>query len=160
MTLDEIIGFTTALPQVGVLRAGPENGAPEAAWGDVFFFHDPDGDAYERRRMPFATIVVKDHPGFDTASELDRPGVFRVNIAVGRRLFEELVGHPPAAHPEHAAEVDPAAADRIIGHPVYAAQGWVAVVCPGEATSARVRELLTAARERDAARHGGRARRD
>lgn len=154
-TMDEIIEFTAALPEVGVLRAGPENGAPEAAWGDVFFFHEPDGDPARRRPMPFATVVVKDYPGFDTDSRLDRPGVFRVNVCVGKELFEELVGHSPATHaaPATPAEAaDPAQADRIMAHPLYAAQAWVAVVCPGEATSARLRELLSAARDRDAAR--------
>ncbi|WP_306368513.1 DUF6194 family protein [Nocardiopsis sp. CC223A] len=157
MTQDEIIAFIEGLPEVGTVRAGPEDGAPEAAWGDVFFFHEPGGDPARRRNMPFATVVASDYPGFDTASRLDRPGVFRVNIAVGRALFEELVGYPPAAHPEHAGEVDPAQADRIIAHPLYAAQGWVAVVCPGAATSERVRELVRVAREADAARSARRA---
>ncbi|MGW9350962.1 DUF6194 family protein [Nocardiopsis flavescens] len=156
-TQDEIIEFTAALPEVGVLRAGPENGAPEAAWGDVFFFHEPDGDPARRRSMPFATVVVKDYPGFDTDSRLDRPGVFRVNVCVGKELFEELVGHSPAAHAAHAGGADPAEADRIMAHPLYAAQAWVAVVCPGEATSARLRGLLSAARDRDAARSARRA---
>ncbi|MFL1379162.1 MULTISPECIES: DUF6194 family protein [unclassified Nocardiopsis] len=157
MTQDEVIAFVEGLPEVGTVRAGPENGAPEAAWGDVFFFHEPGGDPARRRNMPFATVVVKDYPGFDTESRLDRPGVFRVNIAVGRTLFEELLGYPPAAHPRHAGEVDPAGADRIIAHPVYFPQAWVAVVCPGEATSARVRELVGAALELDAARSARRA---
>ncbi|MFY7066389.1 DUF6194 family protein [Nocardiopsis changdeensis] len=152
MTQDEIIAFIEGLPEVGTVRAGSENGAPEAAWGDVFFFHEPGGDPARRRNMPFATVVASDYPGFDTASRLDRPGVFRVNIAVGRELFEELVGYPPAAHAEHADGTDPSQADRIIAHPLYAAQGWVAVVCPGEATSERVRALVRTAREADAAR--------
>lgn len=152
MTPEEIIGFVEDLPRVRVVRAGPGIGAPEAAWGDVFFYYDPEGDAYESGGMPFATVVVKDYPGFDTASRLDRPGVFRVNAAVGRRLFEEVVGYPPAAHPEHAGEVDPAEPDRVIAHPVYAAQGWVSVVSPGGATAERVREMLAAAHGRDAAR--------
>ncbi|CAL9350108.1 hypothetical protein SUDANB121_00459 [Nocardiopsis dassonvillei] len=156
MTPEEIVGFVGELPRVRVVRAGPEIGAPEAAWGDVFFYFDPEGNAYESGGMPFATIIVKDYPGFDTASRLDRPGVFRVNAAVGRRLFEELVGHSPAAHPEHAGEVDPAGFDRVIAHPVYAAQGWVSVVCPGEATAGRVREMLAAAHGREAARWGRR----
>lgn len=157
MTEDEVVAFVEGLPEVAAVRAGPGSGAPEAAWGDVFFFHEPGEDPARRRNMPFATVVVKDYPGFDTESRLDRPGVFRVNIAVGRTLFEELLGYPPAAHPGHAGEVDPAQADRIIAHPVYFAQGWVAVVDPGGATSERVRELVRAALGLDAARSARRA---
>ena len=94
MTRDEIIAFVIGLPGAVEVTASEEHGAPEVAWGDSFFFYDPDGAA--DRRMPFATIVTKDYDGFDMASQLDRPGVFRVNIGVGRAAFEELIGYPPA----------------------------------------------------------------
>jgi erythromycin esterase-like protein len=58
-----------ALPGVEQLVASEENGAPEGAWGDRFFYVGPD------RRQPFATIVEHDVPGFDEASQLDRPSV-------------------------------------------------------------------------------------
>ena len=149
---EEIIAFATGLPGVVAFTASEENGAPEAAWGDVFFFHDPDGDP-ANRRMPFATIVVHDYDGFDTASRLNRPGVFRLNLAVGRTTYEELLGHPPAAYAEHAGRFDPAALDTLIPHPVYAAQGWVAILCPGSATADLARSLLTGARARAVRRH-------
>jgi Family of unknown function (DUF6194) len=149
---DDIIAFTAGLPGVAAVTASEENGAPEAAWGDVFFFHDPDGDP-ANRRMPFATIVTHDYDGFDTASQLDRPGVFRLNVAVGRAAYERLLGHPPAAYPEHEGRFDPTALDTLIPHPVYAAQSWVAIVCPGEATADLARELLTGAHARAVRRH-------
>jgi hypothetical protein len=37
--------------------------------------------------------VTQDYDGFDTGSNLNRPGVFRLNIAVGRDRFEELLGY-------------------------------------------------------------------
>ncbi len=86
-------------------------------------------------------------------SDLNRPGVFRVNIAVGRTLFEEVVGHSPAAHAEHREGIDFSELDRLLPHPAYATQGWVAVLNPGPDTSERVRELLTLAWERAAERH-------
>jgi hypothetical protein len=58
----------------------------------------PRGDAPGNRRFPFATIVIKVSAGFDTASNLNRPGVFPLNIAVGRDKFRELIGYSPAAH--------------------------------------------------------------
>ena len=138
MTPDDIIAFTTALPDVALLTASEENGAPEVAWGDSFFYYDPDGDP-ANRRMPFATIVTNDYDGFDTASDLNRPGVFRVNIAAGRT--------------DLATGADPTALDTLIAHPAYAAQGWVAVLNPGAATAETVRELLTAAHARAARRY-------
>ncbi|SCL17681.1 hypothetical protein GA0074692_0227 [Micromonospora pallida] len=140
-----------------MFTAGPDNGAPEVAWGDRFIYHDPEGDLPADRKFPFATIVVTDYPGFDTASDLDRDGVFRVNVAVGREVFAELFGHPPAAHGEHHTEYDYAALDRIVPHPVYATQGWASVLNPGEETAERTRSLLAGAHARAAARSRRRA---
>ena len=43
---------------------GPATAAPRLLGAIPFFFYDPD-DRESARRMPFATIVVKDYPGFD-----------------------------------------------------------------------------------------------
>jgi hypothetical protein len=147
MTERETIEFITAMPNVAVVTASEENGAPQVAWGDTFFFYaeGPDSD----RTMPFATVVQNDYDGFDERSQLRRPGVFRVNVGLGRERFEELLGSPPAAHDRHREEYDHAAFDRLLPHPVYAPQGWVSVVNPGERTDALVRELLAEAHERD-----------
>lgn len=103
--------------------------------------------------MPFATIVTKDYEGFDTASDLSRPGVYRLNIAVGRTAFEELIGYAPAAHASQAEPFDYAAADRLMPHPVYATQGWVAIVNPDHATADLARRLLANAHARAAKRY-------
>jgi hypothetical protein len=150
VSVSELIEFLSGLPGVVVVTAGPENGAPEVAWGDSFFLYDPDDDLPPERQLPFATIVTKNYPGFDTASDLDRPGVFRLNIAVGRTAFEEIVGHPPEVK---ADGVDHTALDRLLPHPVYATQGWVCVLNPGAAAGEQVRSALVAAHARAAARH-------
>ena len=77
MTEEDVIRFISGLPGVEAVTASEANAAPEVSWGDTFFFYDPDGDIRTDRRFPFATILTKDYPGFDTASGLDRPGVFR-----------------------------------------------------------------------------------
>lgn len=154
MAEDEIIRFVAGLGEVDVMTASRESGAPQIAWGDSFFLYDPDGRARERDGFtPFATLVTKDYADFDADSDLDRPGVFRVNIAVGRALFEEVVGHSPAAHAELREGFDFTELDRLLPHPAYAAQGWVAVLNPGPRTLERVRELLALARERAAKRY-------
>jgi hypothetical protein len=153
ITQDDIIGFVTRLPGVVAITASEANGAPEVAWGDSFFFYDPDGDTPADRRMPFATIVTNDYDGFDTASKLNRAGVFRLNIAVGRAAFEELIGYPPAAHAAESARFDYTAIDQLIPHPVYATQAWVAILNPGETTADVAYSLLTGARTRAVQRH-------
>ena len=148
MTEEEIIRFVGGLPGVVSVTASAGNGAPEVSWGDSFFFYDPDGTLPGDRRLPFATIVIHNYAGFDTSSNLDRPGVFRLNIAVGRERFAELFGYPPAEHAQRSAGIDYAELDRVVPNPVYAAQGWAAILCPGERTSDVARSLITYAHER------------
>jgi hypothetical protein len=154
MTEDDVVAVARGLGGVTVETAGPENGAPEAAWGDSFVYADPPGSDPEPpdRRWPFATLVVHDYAGFDESSQLNRDGVFRVNVNVGRRRFEELVGYPPSRHAEHRSDHDYTELDTLLPHPEYGQQGWVCVVCPGERTGELVRVLLTEARDRAAAR--------
>lgn len=133
-------GVLTLLPAAG-------DGSPEISWGDVFFSVAPDGQVPSGQ--PFATIVTRDHPGEPSAG-LDRPGSFRVNIAA------RPVGGSTATGAGGA--VDPTTPDVLMPHPVYAEQGWVAVVDPHERTSDQVVTLLraahTAALTRWRRRHG------
>lgn len=152
MTEDEIIAFAAGLPGVDVMTAREADGSPAIAWGDSFIFYDPDRNIPADRRFPFATIVTKDYPGFDQASNLDRAGVFRLNVSVGRHKFEELVGYPPAEHADHAAELDYTVIDTVIPHPAYARQAWVSILDPGQRTSDQARALISEARDRAAAR--------
>jgi Family of unknown function (DUF6194) len=65
--------------------------------------------------------------------------VFRLNIAVGRTAFEKLAGYPPDEQRAQSVRPDYAALDRLIPHPAYAAQAWVAILNPGEATGGQAR---------------------
>ncbi len=152
MTQDDIIAFATSLPGVVAVTAREGDGSPEVAWGDSFIFYDPDGEE-SNRRMPFATIVVKDYDGFDTVSDLSRPGVFRLNISVGREAFEQQTGYSPAEHAAQPGRYDYTAIDQLIPHPVYAPQAWVSILNPGEATGELARSLLTDAHATAAQRH-------
>ena len=152
MTEQEIIQVLAGLPGVAVVTASEANGAPQVAWGDSFFFYDPD-DMPDDRRFPFATIVIQDYHGFDEFSQMDRPGIFRLNVAVGRSRFEQLLGYSPAAHPEHHDGTDYTVLDRVLPHPTYATQGWVSILNPGQATGELARGLLVEAHGRAAERH-------
>ena len=126
---------------VDVVVASQQNGAPEAAWGDRFFIYDPERNLPENHRFPFATIVVKDYVGFDEASNLNRPGVFRLNIGVSKETFRSLF------HDESPAPRDYGVLDQLMPHPVYASQHWISVLNPSEATFETVRPLLKEAYE-------------
>jgi Family of unknown function (DUF6194) len=153
VTEAEIIEHVSGLPGVVTFTASEANSAPEVAWGDTFFFYDPERNRPENQRLPFATIVIHDYAGWDVESELDRDGIFRVNIAVGRSEFERLLGHPPAQHAAHHDEFDYTATDVFIPHPTYAAQGWISVLNPAERTKAQVRQLLDEAHALAVRRH-------
>lgn len=121
--------------------------------GDTFFYYDPRHDLDPARRFPFATIVTKDYAGFDEASRLDRPGVFRLNIGVSRDTFQALFGQPPGDETATNPALDFAALDRLLPHPAYASQSWVCVLNPGSETFDAVKPLLTEAYSRAAARY-------
>ncbi|MFF2729792.1 DUF6194 family protein [Streptomyces sp. NPDC058008] len=148
MTIDEIIDFMGGLDGVLAVRPGPGDGSPEIAWGDTFFYYTPDGTA-PKTAQPFATIVTKDLPG-DERSRLDRPDVFRVNIAVGKEAFADRTGHAPRGP---SADDDPGVGDTVMPHPVYGSAGWLAVVNPGPRTGTTTRELLRLAHHLARSRH-------
>ncbi len=105
----------------------------EVADDNTFFFHGADN------KFPFATIVTKDND-FDSASNLNRPGVFRLNVGVGKETFRALFGEQPSP------DIDYTALDRLMPHPVYAKMYWVSVINPSAATFETVKPLLAEAR--------------
>jgi predicted DNA-binding protein (MmcQ/YjbR family) len=105
-------------------------------FGYTFFFFGSD------HRLPFATLASSDND-HDRVSKLDRPGVFRLNIGVSKKTFQSLF-RMDAIDP---ANYDFTILDRIMPHPHYAAQHFVCVLNPGEATLTRVREMLGEAYE-------------
>jgi hypothetical protein len=66
-----------------------------------------------QRTQAFATIVTKNYPD-DETSRLDRPKVFRLNIATPRDTARARVADDDAA-----TTSDPSALDRLFPHPVY-----------------------------------------
>jgi hypothetical protein len=124
------------------------SGGPEIAWGDTFFIYDPDRNLEPQRRFPFATIVTKDYGDFDRASNLNRPGVFRLNIGVSKETYRALFGRqpaPPAATGIVDTGHDFTVFDQLLPHPVYAPQSWVCVLNPSDVTFQTLRPLLAEA---------------
>jgi Family of unknown function (DUF6194) len=131
-----------ALPGVTHVLADEGSGAPPISWGDRFFFVGPD------RRRPFATIVEHDVPGFDEDSRLDRPGIFRLSIEMGREAFRRQFGYPPAEFRDHRAGTDFTRLDEIVPHPAYGTHGWACVLNPGPHRIQDIDRLLAYAHRR------------
>ena len=120
--------------------AGPGDGSPEIAWGDTFFIYDPERAFEGGWRMPFATIITKDYPD-DDVSHLDRDGIFRLNIGIGKESFVSLLGD------DLEVPRDMAALDTILPHPVYGRMHWVCVLNPSRETFERLKPMLAEAYE-------------
>lgn len=112
------------------------------AYGYTFFFYRDD------HMLPFATIAAADNE-HDRVSNLNRPGVFRLNIGVGKQTFQTLFG----AEGRRVEEYDFSALDTLMPHPDYAAQSFICVLSPGDTTAQHVRSLLAEAYERAVKRY-------
>jgi hypothetical protein len=144
-THDDLVALVSGWPHVLAFTPAPGDGSPDISWGDTFFYYAPDG-IMPQATQPFATIVTKNYPG-DESSELDRDGVFRVNIHPSADAFTAWT----------SGQVDVAAdLDRIFPHPVYGSPGWLAVIVPGDATLEPTRTLLREAYELARARYNHR----
>jgi hypothetical protein len=117
---------TEAITRV-ILERYPETVVAEAL-GATFFSLD------DKHWPNYATLVTTDEHDEGAPSNLARPGVFRLNIGVGRETFERLVGSIES--PDHAA------LDRLLPHPVYAKQLWISILNPSDATFRDVVLLL------------------
>lgn len=141
MDLDEIGSYILAtFPGVAVDETTP----------DRFYFYDPE------RKFPFATIVTRDSD-YDATSQLDREGVFRLNIGVGKAAFVRLFGEPRPKQDGFDDRFDYAALDRLMPHPIYGRMYWVMVLNPGVETLETAKALLAEAYAEDVKRHDRKA---
>ena len=146
MTTNDLAGPDPATIVQYIRETYPETDVLESG-GTWFFSFDP-----EKHFPNYATIVTNND--YDDGSDLDREGVFRLNLGLTRASFERLVGDAL----DRSAPPDFAALDTILPHPTYAAQLWVSILNPSEATYRDVViPLLAEAHDRLAAqraRHG------
>lgn len=105
-------------------------------FGYKFFFYGAE------RMLPFATLIAADN-AYDRASDLNRPGVYRLNIGVSRETFRALFG----SDKPDVSQYDFTTLDRIMPHPDYAPQNWICVLSPTRATLEKVKEFLEEAYE-------------
>ena len=103
-------------------------------FGYTFFFYGSD------HKLPFATLASSDND-YDRISNLDRPGVFRLNIGVSQQTFQSLFGTAKV----EVGSYDFSVLDVIMPHPHYAQQYFICVLSPSEAKFERIRALLAEA---------------
>lgn len=121
--------------------------------GYLFFFVGAE------RMLPFVTLANADNE-HDSVSNLDRTGVYRLNIGVSPESFDTRLGAESRKLGTDAlvAAHDYASLDRLMPHPHYAAQSWVCILNPSaEAFEETVKPLLQEAYDRAAARMKRRA---
>lgn len=117
--------------------------------GDSFFFYNPDDSVAPDHRFPIITLVTGDR--YDQFSDLDRPGIFRLNIGIGKETFRARFGKPQLPGTGQGAEdgetaFDFTALDQVMPHPVYGKMYWVCVLNPSDETFAEnVQPLLAEA---------------
>jgi hypothetical protein len=105
--------------------------------GYTFFFYRDD------HMLPFATIASTGNE-YEKISDLDRPGVYRLNIGVSRETFQSLFG----ANKISVSDCDFTVLDTIMPHPDYSSQSFICVLSPSEATfEERVRPMLAEAHD-------------
>src|SRR4051794_19032249 len=98
-----------------------------------YFFTDPE------QMHPFATLIASDE--HDQFSDLNRAGVYRLNVGVSKQTFGNLFGG------EQKEDHDYKVLDRLMPHPVYGKMYWVCVLNPGAETLETVKGLLAEAYE-------------
>ena len=101
------------------------------AYGYDMFFYKSD------RKLSFATLISSDQE-YDRFSNLNRPGVFRLNIGVSKQTFQGLFGTDDIKIENY----DFTALDVIMPHPEYARYHFFCVLSPGTETFEKIRSLL------------------
>ena len=102
--------------------------------GYTFFFYRDD------HMHAFATIASTGNE-YEEISDLDRPGVYRLNIGVSRETFRSMFG----AKKIDVSAYDFTALDVIMPHPDYSSQHFLCVLSPSEVTFERIRPMLAEA---------------
>jgi len=96
-------------------------------------------------RLPFVTIATVDND-YDRVSNLDRDGVFRLNIGISKTTFDRLL--PGADHPP----ADYTSLDVFLPHPDYAKQHFVCILNPSADNTDAATQLILEAYSIAAAR--------
>lgn len=118
------------------------------AEGDYFFIFDPE------QKFPFATIVTRDND-YDHISELNRPGIFRLNLEVTKATYRDLFGEDKGG--EESGR-DFTVLDTLMPHPMYGRMHWLCILNPSEAKFEEIKPLLAEGYALSVRKHGHKQR--
>jgi hypothetical protein len=119
--------------------------APQSSWGERSYFYNPGGRS--ARGTYFLTIKEKDGAN-DRSSNMDRPGIWRLNFGLPRLDFIRLFGTLPTRPGKGQAIHGPwdfTALDLLTPHPVYGWMGWVSILNPSPESFDGLKPLIEAA---------------
>ncbi|KUP04524.1 hypothetical protein Q73_15475 [Bacillus coahuilensis m2-6] len=111
-------------------------------WGELGIFYNPEDKL--TKGVYILTIKLKDGPN-DQASNLNSDGVYRLNVAIEKDTFVKKFGSipkRPLAGQTIEMDVNFAATDEIIPHPVYGWMSWISVINPSEQTFEQLKALI------------------
>lgn len=111
-------------------------------WGERGLFYNPEGilpkDVY--------LLTFKERDGAnDSASHVDRDGVYRLNLGLSKPTFRERFGDIPArpkAGQTISGDWDFTSLNTITPHPVYGWMAWIAVLSPEPETYTTLKPLI------------------
>ena len=118
--------------EVEAFVAELENVQREENFGYSFFFVGDD------HRLSFVTIANSDNE-FDNVSNLNREGVFRVNIGVSKETFTNMIAKSSSEH------VDYSVLNVFLPHPDYAQQNFVCILNPSGENVETTKKLIVEA---------------
>jgi hypothetical protein len=112
------------------------------AYRERSFFYNPNGT--KPKGIYFATIKESDGPN-DKSSHLDREGVYRLSIGIGKKNYQEIFGKIPDRPSKGGVVnigIDFKEIGKLMPHPIYAWLGWVCLNNPEENEKILIRDLL------------------
>lgn len=112
------------------------------SWGENGIYYNPDG--LLTRGVYILTIKEKDGEN-DSSSNLNRVGIYRVNLGLPKKTFIRIFGSLPK-RPKAGKIVDMdydfTAINQIIPHPVYSWMGWISCINPTTETFDELKPLI------------------
>lgn len=119
-------------PELENFISNLEHVQQEENFGYLFYFVGDD------HRLPFVTIANSDNE-YDKVSNLNREGVFRINIGVSKETFQQLIGD------SNGEAIDYSALNVFLPHPDYARQHFVCILNPSGENVEMTKRLISEA---------------
>lgn len=117
------------------------------SWGERGIFYNLD----KKLKRGIYVLTVKEKDGDnDKGSNLDREGVYRMNLGVRKKAFSDMFGSVPK-RPDKGCVVDMdydfTEVNKVLPHPVYAWMSWICVLNPTKDSFEALKPLIRKAYE-------------